>query len=310
MKAVRTPAVFDAVLRTVAAISPWLDVLEPTSEVYAMGGLQSTLVQTVRDGAAVVHGLHLVGDACSTTSPTYGRGLSWALAHAGVLADAIARDPDDLEGQARAVDAWISLEVTPFYLDAVVGDRGRVAAMRHAMLDQTATPPAASESTSSIEQPPRPTFPQLVSASAADAYVWHRFARYQSLLATPQELYDDPTLRARVAALTSSMNAATAPADDDWADRIARGAAGTLGGVCAGALYFMTVEEGRAAEDSASAMAPPPIATTATDASRRSERRSMWIYSPSAVRADSSTPASGSAPTSSPRCARCSRPQL
>lgn len=63
MKAVRTPAVFDAVLRTVAAISPWLDVLEPTSDVYAMGGLQSTLVQTVRDGAAVVHGLHLVGDA-------------------------------------------------------------------------------------------------------------------------------------------------------------------------------------------------------------------------------------------------------
>ena len=36
------------------------------------------------------------------------------------------------------------------------------------------------------------------------------------------------------------------PADDEWAERLARGAAGTLGGVCAGALYLMTVEEARA----------------------------------------------------------------
>jgi DUF917 family protein len=35
------------------------------------------------------------------------------------------------------------------------------------------------------------------------------------------------------------------PADDEWAERLARGAARTLGGVCAGALYLMTVEEAR-----------------------------------------------------------------
>jgi DUF917 family protein len=35
------------------------------------------------------------------------------------------------------------------------------------------------------------------------------------------------------------------PADHDWAERLARGAAGTLGGVCAGALYVMTVDEAR-----------------------------------------------------------------
>jgi DUF917 family protein len=37
------------------------------------------------------------------------------------------------------------------------------------------------------------------------------------------------------------------PADNDWAERLARGAVGALGGVCAGALYVMTVEEARAA---------------------------------------------------------------
>jgi DUF917 family protein len=37
------------------------------------------------------------------------------------------------------------------------------------------------------------------------------------------------------------------PADDDWAERLARGAAGALGGICAGAMYSMTVAEARAA---------------------------------------------------------------
>jgi DUF917 family protein len=37
------------------------------------------------------------------------------------------------------------------------------------------------------------------------------------------------------------------PSDDDWAERLARGAAATLGGVCAGALCCMTVDEARGA---------------------------------------------------------------
>jgi DUF917 family protein len=37
------------------------------------------------------------------------------------------------------------------------------------------------------------------------------------------------------------------PADADWAERLARGASGTLGGICAGAMYSMTVGEARAA---------------------------------------------------------------
>jgi uncharacterized protein len=37
------------------------------------------------------------------------------------------------------------------------------------------------------------------------------------------------------------------PADDEWAERLARGAAGTFGGVCAAAVCSMTVEEARVA---------------------------------------------------------------
>jgi 2-polyprenyl-6-methoxyphenol hydroxylase-like FAD-dependent oxidoreductase len=198
MKGVRVPDAFDQVLRTVGVVSPWMDVLEPTTGVYAMGGLQSTLVRLVRDGEVVVRGVHTIGDACSTTSPTYGRGLSWALAHAAVLADAIAAHPDGLEQQAQAVDAWISGELVPFYDEAVAADRARVQAMRAAKvgipIGDVEVQPG-----DDVRIPPRPRMAEIIAASTVDSYVWSRVTRYQSLLITPGELYDDDTLRDRIA---------------------------------------------------------------------------------------------------------------
>jgi 2-polyprenyl-6-methoxyphenol hydroxylase-like FAD-dependent oxidoreductase len=220
MKNVRTPAVFDTVLRKVGPVSPWLDVLDPTSDVYSMGGLQSTLNRLVRDGKAIIHGLHLVGDACSTTNPTYGRGLSWALAHAGVITDVIAQYPDDLDRQAKVLDVWIAAEIEPFYQDAIAGDRVRVAMMNRALLGQEIAPAVSPPQSQLSGDPGRPTFMQLVSASLADAYVWHRLARYQSLLATPSDVYDDPIIRQRISQLDSAaipFPAPTGPTNEELA---------------------------------------------------------------------------------------------
>lgn len=215
MKGMRSPQAFDDVLRSVGAVSPWMDVLEPTSGVYAMGGLQSTLVRIVREGEPVVHGLHVIGDACSTTSPTYGRGLSWALAHAGVLADAIAQYPDDLGRQAHAVDAWVTDELEPFYDDAIAVDASRVQTMRAAMLGQPA-PAVAPQPTEARTDTSRPTWAAIFAASFSDPYVWSRLARCQSLLATPNELYNDVTIRERVAQMGSRpMPVPAGPTNDD-----------------------------------------------------------------------------------------------
>ena len=206
MKAVRDSATFDAVLRSIPAIAPWLDVLTPTSDVFAMGGLQSTLVRLVIDGQAAVHGLHVVGDACSTTNPTFGRGMSWALAHAAVVASAVRDNPDDLEGQARAVDAWVAAEVAPFYTDAVANDQARVAVMRQAAFGD------ALPLSQAARDPLRPSFPQIMMASFTDPVVWHRLSRYQSLLSTPSELFDDAEIRERVAAVTTAATVSASPA--------------------------------------------------------------------------------------------------
>jgi hypothetical protein len=44
-------------LRTIPAFAAWLDVMEPITGVFAMGGLHNTLRRLVADGAPVATGL-------------------------------------------------------------------------------------------------------------------------------------------------------------------------------------------------------------------------------------------------------------
>ncbi len=169
-----------------------------------MGGLQSTLTRLVRDGVAVAHGVHVIGDACRSTSPTYGRGLSFALAHAAALTDTIALHPDDLDQQAHALDEGVGSEIAPYYDEAVVADRSRLEMIHRAMHGTTSPLPAAQPI--ARHDPQRPSFLDVLGTSFVDAYAWKRFARYQSLLAKPSELYDDPP--------TSRPNRGGRPCDD------------------------------------------------------------------------------------------------
>jgi 2-polyprenyl-6-methoxyphenol hydroxylase-like FAD-dependent oxidoreductase len=92
---VRRAEVFSAVLRTVPAIAPWLDALDPISEIFPMAGLHNVLRRLVADGAPVVTGLQVIGDSVCTTNPTFGRGLGLALAGAADLAAVIGQHPAD-----------------------------------------------------------------------------------------------------------------------------------------------------------------------------------------------------------------------
>src|SRR5580704_5391681 len=114
-RAVRNPEVFTAVLRTVPTYAAWLDALEPITGVFTMGGLQNTLRRLVVDGTPVATGLHALGDSVSTTNPTLGRGLSFALWEALILRDILRDFAEDWTGQALAVDAFVGAEIAPFY---------------------------------------------------------------------------------------------------------------------------------------------------------------------------------------------------
>ena len=139
--ALMRPGVFEAVLRTLPAIAPWLEVLDPLTEVRAMGSMQNSLRRLVVDGRPVALGLHALGDAVCTTNPTFGRGLSLAMWGAVALTDAVTERAHDRTEQAMALDAHVATHVAPFYEDQAVIDGALTAMFRHAIFGEPA--PAA-----------------------------------------------------------------------------------------------------------------------------------------------------------------------
>ncbi len=180
-----SPAAFTAVLRTVPACSPWLDVLDPISRVYPMAGLHNTLRRLVVGGAPVATGLHAIGDSVCTTNPTLGRGLSLALSGVADLLDVISAHGDDPTAQALALDARVADQVEPFYADQAATDAARLAGLRHAVLGAAApdVPPGL---------PGRVTHAQLRAAALTDPTAFRAYWRLLGMICLPDEVYTDP----------------------------------------------------------------------------------------------------------------------
>lgn len=95
----------------------------PLGPVRPMGGLINRLRHfTAPDGAALVTGLHVVGDAHTCTNPMYGRGCALAFVQATLLAQAYAAHGDDAAERAAAYEALSAREVEPWFRTAVVMD--------------------------------------------------------------------------------------------------------------------------------------------------------------------------------------------
>lgn len=192
--AVRQPRAFSAVLRTIPAFAAWLDVLDPITPVYPMGGLHNTLRRLVADGAPVVTGLHAIGDSVCTTNPTLGRGLSLALQGAAALTDTLAKYPGDGEAQALALDDLVTDEVAPYYEDQAVIDAERLAMLRHTIFGAPAPAPAPAI-------PDRVTFAQLRVAATVDPIAFRAFWRILGMTNPPDQVYSNP----RVVAATRAV---------------------------------------------------------------------------------------------------------
>ena len=185
------PEVFTAVLRTVPTLAAWLAVLEPISDVAAMGGLHNTLRRLVVAGQPVATGLHAVGDAVCTTNPTFGRGLSLALRAAVDLVDVLDRYPDDPRAQTLAMDDAVTAHIAPWYGDQAAADAALLATLWQSVLG--AAPPPAT--------PPirdRVTFAQIRAAALVDPLAFRAVWTLMGALRGPAEIYQDPQLVARV----------------------------------------------------------------------------------------------------------------
>jgi 2-polyprenyl-6-methoxyphenol hydroxylase-like FAD-dependent oxidoreductase len=183
-RTLRDPDVFSAVLRTIPAVAPWLDVMDPITRVFPMAGFHNTMRRLVVDGTAVVTGLHTVGDATCATNPTLGRGLSLALSGAVDLLDTITKHQDDPIAQSLAMDGLVAEHVQPFYEDQVSIDAARLAMLRHTILDAPA--PAAAPVRSD-----RVTFSELRTAAPYDPTTFRAFWKVMGLISRPDDVYTD-----------------------------------------------------------------------------------------------------------------------
>lgn len=116
--------VFERVVGAVPPLAAWLDVGEPITDVQIMAGLANRRRSLVVDGAAIVEGFLLVGDASIYTNAFFGQGISlglWQAQHVATVDDLIS-DPGD--GLATEVEAWTERTLGPrFTFQAEVDER-------------------------------------------------------------------------------------------------------------------------------------------------------------------------------------------
>jgi hypothetical protein len=149
----------------------------------------------VVDGEPVVTGMAAVGDAWACTNPSLGRGASFALIHARLLAEVLretgADEPDKL---ARRFDEATARTVEPLYRATNWFDQHRLAEIE----------------SDAGGVPYRPDDPRwvgskaLFAAALRDPVALRAHVTVGSFLATPDEVFAAPGLRDRVLALGAS----------------------------------------------------------------------------------------------------------
>ncbi len=103
---VRDPARFQALCMQLPVLARWVDPrhARPTSDVFGFGGMDSFWRRVVVDGEPRVLGLHFVGDTAVRSNPKYGRGCTWSVLGAELLAEVLGAEPT-VRGRARAYAA-------------------------------------------------------------------------------------------------------------------------------------------------------------------------------------------------------------
>lgn len=198
LRGLRDAPAFDAAVRSIPALAPWLDGhTGPISDVRMMAGLTNSIRRTTEAGSPGVLGWTAVGDAAATSNPAHSRGCTLAILHATAVADAVAEHAagpaDDLGALAEACAAVVERDLLPWVDDSIEQDRHRLARWRS--VDGHWHSPHA---------PGRVCNGETYGAAQHDAYVWRRFTRLQQLLDQPDEVLADPRVVARVRAVQAS----------------------------------------------------------------------------------------------------------
>ena len=178
---------FTDVVRACPAHAHWLDG-EPITGILTTAGVVDRYRRMVVNGAPVVTGLVVVGDAWACTNPSGGRGMTLGLLQAQCLRDVVRSHAGDPEALVRAMDQATEAEVTPYYRAQMTADRARFAEMDALRRGEA---PAA----------PSPRDAAIAGAVVRDPDVFRAMLEARMCLSRPDEVFSRPEVMAKVGAV-------------------------------------------------------------------------------------------------------------
>jgi 2-polyprenyl-6-methoxyphenol hydroxylase-like FAD-dependent oxidoreductase len=183
--ALRDGAVFDRVFWAIPGLDSWMQAGEPITEVHPMAGLANRRRSLVRDGAPVVDGYVLVGDASLYTNASLGQGVSLGLWQAQQLA----RLCDGGSALVVELERWTDHTLGGRFATQAALDESRSGAMRDGLRGAPMPEP---------DEPQRPMVALMALAMQGDdlALTWSR--RMANLLVEPAEVFTDRHLTERL----------------------------------------------------------------------------------------------------------------
>lgn len=128
MRALSDPDVWQRVAESYPNTAHWATYGEPITGVLAMSGMESRYRRFVVDGRPVATGVLSIGDAWATTNPTFGMGITMAMAHALLLRDVLREvGNDDAEKLALRFDEVTNATLGPIQKASAEWDLHRIA---------------------------------------------------------------------------------------------------------------------------------------------------------------------------------------
>lgn len=185
--------IFDRFLAEVPLTRAWLERGVPLTEPEPMAGIENRRRSLVRDGAPVVSGFLLLGDASVQTNPTTGRGISLALMQAVRFAQMLeqAERSTHAVGMVRDFEAWTAAHLGGWLKAQMDLDGVRVRQLKAGLGRER--PPAVRDPTN-----------RLVAALAAlrdeDSEIRAIVSRLYNLLLTQEELMANTPVFRRILA--------------------------------------------------------------------------------------------------------------
>ncbi|WP_328923230.1 FAD-dependent oxidoreductase [Streptomyces sp. NBC_00190] len=123
LRVLREAEVWTRAALCMPVLAEWLALAEPISDVYVIGGLSNVFVR--HGPTTAVGGVIPIGDALCQTNPTHGWGVSMALHHARLVAEALNRGQAPTPADTADIVATLSRFSLPYYQAAAAEDTER-----------------------------------------------------------------------------------------------------------------------------------------------------------------------------------------